>query len=146
MSELQKVSLPKWFFMVGGIALLWNIMGCGICLTEIFAQEMAIKDWTEAQKEWARSTPKWIYLVFVISVVTGVLGSICLLRRSAMSISLFAVSFVTVLIQMGYTMLVAGGLQVMGPRAAVMPSIVVVLAIVWLAFSMFSKNKGWFAA
>jgi hypothetical protein len=51
-----------------------------------------------------------------------------------------------VIVQMIYTMLVAGGLQVMGPSAAVMPSIVIILAAVCLWFALSSKSKGWFAS
>jgi hypothetical protein len=44
---------------------------------------------------------------------------------------------------MAYTMLIAGGLQVMGPTGAVMPTVVITLAVVWLWFSLLSKGKGW---
>ena len=44
---------------------------------------------------------------------------------------------------MVYTMLVAGGLQVMGPSGAVMPAVVITLSIAWLLFSLFFKGKGW---
>ncbi len=74
---------------------------------------------------------------------TGVAGSICLLMRKRLSVPLFTISFVAVLIQMVYTMLIAGGLQVMGPSGAVMPALVVLLSIAWLLFSLFSKGKGW---
>ena len=60
-----------------------------------------------------------------------------------MSIQLFTVSFVAVLIQMVYTMLIAGGLQIMGPSGAVMPAIVVMLSIAWLLLSLYFKGKGW---
>jgi len=125
------------------VALLWNIIGCVILLSEIFAQEAMMESMTEAQKEWSRSTPSWIYFVFVISVSAGVAGSICLLMRKRLSVPLFAVSFVAVLIQMVYTMLIAEGLQVMGPSGAVMPAIVVMLSMAWLWLSLYFKAKGW---
>ncbi len=102
-----------------------------------------IESMTDEQKEWARSTPSWIYVVFAISVSTGVAGSICLLMRNKLSVPLFSASFAAVLVQMLYTMLIAGGLQVMGPSGAVMPALVVLLSIAWLLFSLFSKRKGW---
>ncbi len=143
MSEQQKVSVPFWYWVIAVIALLWNLMGCTILFTEVFAQESMMESMTEAQKEWARSTPKWIYLVFAISVSTGIAGSICLLVRKRSSVPLFITSVVAVLIQMGYTMLLAGGLQIMGPSGAVMPTIVILLAISWLLFSLYSKSRGW---
>ena len=143
MNEQQKVSVPMWFWVIAAVALLWNIMGCVILFSEVFAQEAMMESMTEEQKEWSRSTPSWIYFVFAISVSAGVAGSICLLMRKRLSVLLFTISFVAVLIQMVYTMLIAGGLQVMGPSGAVMPAVVILLSIAWLLFSLFSKGKGW---
>jgi hypothetical protein len=143
MNEQSKASVPMWFWAIAAVSLLWNIMGCTVLLSEVFAKEAMMESFTEAQKEWSRSTPVWIYVVFAISVSTGVAGSLSLLRRKSMSIPLFAISFVAVLIQMVYTMLIAGGLQVMGPSGAVMPALVVLLSIAWLLFSLFTKGKGW---
>ena len=102
-----------------------------------------IESMTGEQKEWVRSTPRWVYVVFAISVSTGVAGSVFLLMRKRLSVLLFTISFAAVLIQMAYTMLIAGGLQVMGPTGAVMPTVVITLAVVWLWFSLLSKGKGW---
>ena len=143
MNEQQKVSVPLWFWVIAVVALLWNIMGCVILMSEVFAQEAMMESMTEEQKEWSRSTPSWIYFVFAISVSAGVAGSICLLMRKRLSVLLFTISFVAVLIQMVYTMLIAGGLQVMGPSGAVMPSVVIMLSIAWLLFSLYVKGKGW---
>lgn len=146
MSEQARASVPKWFWVIAVLSLLWNLMGCMIFLTEVFAKEAMMESFTEAQKEWSRAIPVWIYVVFAISVSTGVLGSICLLKRMKLSVPVFAISCIAVLVQMVYTMLIAGGLQVMGPSGAVMPTIVSVLSVAWLQFSWFAKGKGWLDA
>jgi hypothetical protein len=146
MNEQHSVTVPKWFMVVGVVALLWNLMGGGILLSELFAQEEMMEGMTEPQKEWARSTPGWIYVVFAISVGTGIVGSICLLLKKSAAAPLFVVSAVAVLIQMGYMMVIAGGLQVMGPSGAVMPAVVVSLAITWLVISLSAKSNGWLAS
>lgn len=135
--------VPLWFWAVAGIALLWNIMGFAIFFQELLNQEALIKDWTEPQKEWAQGTPNWIYFVFGVSVVTGLLGSISLLIRKAWAIPLFALSLVAVLVQMIYTMVIAGGLQVMGASSAVMPSLVIILAGLWLFCAFQFRKKQW---
>ena len=86
---------------------MWNILGCVIFSSEVFAQEAMIESMTGEQKEWVRSTPRWVYVVFAISVSTGVAGSLCLLMRKKLSAPLFTISFAAVLIQMVYTMLIA---------------------------------------
>ena len=143
MNEEQKTVVPTWFWVIAAVSLIWNILGCVIFSSEVFAQESIIESMTDEQKQWVRSTPRWIYLVFTISVSTGVAGSIFLFMRKKLSVPLFAISFAAVLIQMVYTMLIAGGLQVMGPSGALMPTVVITLAVVWLWFSLLSKGKGW---
>ena len=143
MNEEQKTVVPTWFWVIAAVSLIWNTLGCVIFSSEVFAQEAMIESMTGEQKEWVRSTPRWVYVVFAISVSTGVAGSLCLLMRKKLSAPLFTISFAAVLIQMVYTMLIAGGLQVMGPTGAVMPTVVITLAVVWLSFSLLSKGKGW---
>jgi hypothetical protein len=141
MNEESKMSVPRWFWIFAIIALLWNLMGCMIFLSEVFAKEAMMESFTEEQKEWSRDIPFWIYVVFAISVVSGVMGSLALLVRRRLAVHCFAISFVAVVVQMGYTMLIAGGLKVMGPSGAVMPLLVITLSIVWLCLAKYSSNK-----
>lgn len=145
MNEQSKASVPAWFWLIAAVALLWNMMGCVIFLSEVFAKEAMMESFSEEQKEWSRAIPFWIYCVFAMAVGTGVAGSICVLMRNRLAVGLFTISFAAVLIQMAYTMLIAGGLQVMGPSGAVMPALVILLSIACLWFSRFSKGKGWLA-
>ena len=145
MNEQKTTTVPIWFWVVAGFALLWNLMGCAAFLTEIFAQDMMMATWTDEQKEWARSMPAWIYFEYAIAVGTGVAGSVFLLLRKKLAIPLFAVCSIAVIIQMVYSMLIARGLQIMGAGAAVMPCLVIIFSIVFLWFSFFSKGKGWLA-
>ncbi len=143
MIEQLTPKVPRWFWVIAVIAMLWNIMGGMIFMTEMFAQEAAVAGMSDAQKAWVLSTPSWVYFVFGISVVTGLLGSVGLLMRASFSVILFSFSFVAVLVQMVYTMVIAGGLQVMGPSGAVMPGIVIVLAFTWLVVSIYFNRQGW---
>ena len=143
MNEPSKTSVPAWFWVIAVVALLWNLMGCMILISEVFAKEAMMESFTDAQKEWSRSLPAWVYVVFAVSVGSGIAGSISLLQRKRLSLPLFVISCFAVMIQMVYTMLIAGGLQVMGPSGAIMPALVVGLSIVWLVFSVFSRGKGW---
>ena len=119
-------------------------MGCAAFAMEIFAQETVMESWSDEQKAWARSIPGWIYIVYALAVSTGVLGSVGLLLRKDWAILLFAVSLPAIILQMVYTMFVAGGLDVMGPSALGMPVVVTLLAAGLLWFSWFAKGRGWF--
>jgi hypothetical protein len=140
-SKLRTV--PIWYWLIAAVAVLWNLMGCAALAMELFAQEAMMESMTEPQKAWARSIPVWIYFVYAVAVGAGVAGSIGLCLRSGWSVWLFAISLVAVLIQMVHTMLIAGGLAVMGPGGAIMPGLVIVLAAFLLWFSWLARNKGW---
>ena len=144
MNRQPKSAVPVWYWLVAAVALLWNLLGCLFFAVEMFAQEAAIQSWSEPQKEWARSIPGWIYVVYGLAVTTGVAGSLGLLLRKSWAIPLFRVCLAAVIVQMGYTMLVARGLQVMGPSGAVMPSLVIAIAAALLWFAWFARNRGWF--
>lgn len=143
MNEKTSLTVPVWYWVVATIAVLWNLMGCVNFAMEMFAQEAMMEWMTDAQKEWVRSIPGWIYVLFGVAVATGLAGSICLFPRSKWSVAFFGISLPVVLVQMIYTMIIAGGLQAMGPSGAVMPALVIVLAIVFLWFSYFAKAKSW---
>ncbi|MFQ5732358.1 MAG: hypothetical protein ACE5KM_10440 [Planctomycetaceae bacterium] len=142
---MKKPAVPAWYWVIAAAALLWNLMGCAAFGMEILAQESMMESWTEEQKEWARSIPSWIYFVYGLAVTTGVAGSIGLFLRKGWSVSLLAICLAAVIVQMVYTMIIVGGMQVMGPSSAVMPSLVIVLSAAVLWFSRFARGKGWLA-
>ena len=82
---------------------------------------------SDAQKEWSSSITSWIHLIWGGDVLTGIAASVALLMLKRHSRRLFDSSLETVQIQMTYTMIIAVGIQVMGPQAAIMPIISLVL-------------------
>jgi hypothetical protein len=87
--------------------------------------------------------PSWLYWIYGLAVSTGLAGSIGLFRQKGWSVPLFATCLGAVLVQMVYSMLVAGGLQVMGPSALVMPVLVIVIAAALLWFAHFARRRSW---
>jgi len=144
MNQTTKSAVPFWYWVIAAVGLLWNLLGCLFFAMEMFAQEAMMESMTDAQKEWARSIPGWIYFVYGVAVSTGVAGCIGLFMRQGWSIPMFAVCLVAVIVQMGYTMIIAGGLEAMGPSGAVMPLLVIAIAAGLLWFSWFAKRRNWF--
>ena len=82
---------------------------------------------SEAKKEWSRSITSCIHLIWGGAVLPCIAASVALLMLKRHSRRLFDSSLETVQIQMTYTMIIAVGIQVMGPQAAIMPIISFVL-------------------
>jgi hypothetical protein len=144
MQRQTRSGIPFWYWAVAAAALLWNQMGCVMFGIEMFAQETAMESMTQEQKAWVRSIPRWIYVVYGVAVSSGVAGSIGLFMRKNWSIAMFAVCLVAVSVQMIFTMILGGGLQVMGRSGLIMPALVIGIAAILLWFSWFAKNRGWF--
>lgn len=144
MNQRTTSAVRLWYWVIAAVALLWNLLGCAFFGIEIFAQDAMMDSMTEDQKEWARSIPGWIYFVYGLAVSTGVAGSIGLFMRKGWTIAMFAICLVAVIVQMVYTMIIGGGLQVMGPSGLVMPSLVIVFSAALLWFSLFARGRSWF--
>jgi hypothetical protein len=144
MHQTTKPAVPRWYWVIAAVALLWNLLGCVFFAMEIFAQEALMESMTEAQKQWARSIPSWIYFVYGLAVTTGVAGSIGLFMRKSWTIAMYAICLVAVIVQMVDTMIIGGGLQAMGPSGAVMPLLVIGIAAALLWFSWFARRRNWF--
>lgn len=130
--------------MIAAVALLWNLLGCVFFALELFAQETFMESMTEPQKAWVRSIPAWVYFVYGLAVSSGVAGSIGLFLRKGWATWMFAICLVAVVVQMVYTMIIGGGLQVSGPSGLVMPLLVIVIAAALLWFSKLARGRGWF--
>ena len=143
MNQQTKSAVPGWYWVIAAVALLWNLMGCTFFAMEVFAQEAFMASMTEPMKAWARSIPGWIYFVYGLAVLTGVVGSIGLFLRKGWSTLMFAICLVAVTVQMVYTMIIGGGLRVMGPSGMVMPVLVIGIAAALWWFSRFARSRGW---
>lgn len=143
MNRQTKSAVPPWYWVFAAVALLWNLLGCAFFGIELVAQEAAMEYMTEPQKAWARSIPGWVYFIYGVAVATGVAGSIGLLLRKSWAPTMFAICLVSVIVQMVYTMIIGGGLRVMGPSGAVMPLLVIGVAAALLLFSRFARSRGW---
>ena len=143
MDQDTKPPVPVPYWVISIVAVLWNLLGCLALGGEIFAQDAMMKGMTDAQIQWARDIPSWIYLIYALAVYGGLYGSIMLLLRKKWSIFPLSISFVAVIVQMVYTMVIAGGLEVMGWGGAAMPAMVICLAGFFVWFSMSANSKGW---
>jgi hypothetical protein len=138
--------VPTWFRVVAVIAVLWNLLGCMTFAAEIFLQEEMLKTMSPEIQEWSRSIPGWIYFVYFLAVGSGTLASIGLVLRKPWCTPLYVISLVSVVIQMGYTMVLAKGHEVLGTADMIMPLVVIVLAAALLWLSKLARTNGWIDA
>jgi len=144
MSEEENTNtIPTWFWIVTAIALIWNIMGVGAFIQQMSITPEGMAAMSEAEQELYRSTPSWVNWAFAVSVFGGAFGCLLLILKKAMAKILLILSFISVIMQMGYVFLISKAMDGFGPGGAIMPAMIIVIAaaLIWLAIS--AKNKGW---
>lgn len=145
MSEPIDTKPTTAFWSISIIALLWNLSGLFAFFSEVFMSQEALAALTEAQRALYESTPLWLKVFYGIAVFGGTFGCIALLARKSLAITLFIISLLAIIIQMGYSLFLTNAVEVYGAIAAIMPVIVIGIGIFLVWYSKSVKSKGWLA-
>ena len=131
------------FWIIGGAALVWNLIGMLIYYQEVTLTAEALATLTDAQRAFIAERPDWATSAYAIAVTTGVLASLLLLLRKSLAVLMFAVSLLAIIVQDVYGFVVANGLQVWGTPALGIAAAVLVIAVALLLYSRAAKAKHW---
>ncbi|RDK85268.1 hypothetical protein [Marinirhabdus gelatinilytica] len=134
---------PKSFWIIAVIALLWNLMGVYQYYLGTYELESLRESVPADQFVIMESLPAWYSIVFAIAVFSGLLGCILLLARKKLAVLLFALSLLTVLVIEIYWLMATDILQVAGYGAAVMPLLVIAVAIFLYFYSKGAARNAW---
>ncbi len=134
---------PTSFWVISVIALLWNLMGCWAWFGEYnyYTNPASRSSLPEAMQPIYDTQPMWLYIVFAIAVITGLIGCIGLLLRKSWCEPIFLISLITVIILHGFNFFIADYdyVEVLGASSVVMPILVVLFAAFLLYYA--KKNK-----
>jgi len=142
MSANQSGKLPVWFWIIGGVALLWNLIGVYAYWADVTMSEEAIAALGETERGLRNATPGWLTGVYAIAVFAGVLGSVALVLRRNYATPLFGLSLAAIILQMGYVLFGMNALALLGATTAIFPAVITIIGAFLLWFSMQSKSKG----
>ncbi len=77
---------PRWFWMVSGVGLVWNLLGVAAFLGQM---TMDLSSLPAAEWAFYESTPVWATVAFAVAVSGGVLGCGALLLRRRLTYAFF---------------------------------------------------------
>ena len=143
MSENQSGKLPIWFWIIGGVALLWNLMGVASYLSFTMMAPDELAKLPQDQQALVTDYPAWATAAFALAVFAGVAGAVLLLLRKSLAAPVFGASLVAIIVQMTWWLGLSGAMAVYGASSLLMPSLVIIAGAFLLWFSMQSKSKGW---
>jgi hypothetical protein len=129
------------FWVIGIIALLWNISGVGAYLAQAFMSDEALVLLSEAEQAYYNGVPTWVTAAFAISVFTGLTGCIALLMKNKIASLLFVISFIAVIIQFVYNFYIQEFMEVTGATIG-MPIVIIIIALFLIWYSKSCEKRG----
>lgn len=137
-------TLPKYYWAVGVLLLLWGLAGINAFYSQFTTPyDVMVARMGKAAADCFAQMPTWHWWVYGVAVASGTLGSIALLLRRAWAQPLYLISLVAVIIQFGYSFLIAKIHLILGWNAAIFPAVIILIAIFEVWFSSLAKKKGW---
>ena len=144
MSDELNAAPTTTFWVVGGAALIWNLLGLFLYYMQVTATpESLAAVYNDAEIAFVTATPAWATSAYAIAVVAGVIGSLFLLLRRSWAVPMFMASLAGIVVQNGHAFLLAGGLDVWGMQAIVLPTIVTAIAVALIWYSRRAKYRKW---
>jgi hypothetical protein len=144
MSDAINGKPPVSFWIVAGVALVWNLIGLFMYYSGVSATPEQLKAvYSPEQFAAIEATPAWVTSAFAIATTFGVIASIVLLLRKALAFLLYVVSFVALLIQDLYLFLLSDSLAVFGSSLLVIQGSVFVGGVIWIWYANFARNRDW---
>ena len=144
MSEpIATATPPRSFWIISILALLWNLLGVASYLMTVKMSPDALAAMPEAERALYQNIPAWVTSSFAIAVFGGTLACILLLMRKRVASTLFLVSLLAILVQMGHAFFMTQMLAVHGAAGAALPLCVIVAAMFLLWYSRGAQSRGW---
>lgn len=134
---------PAWFWIVSGVALLWNLMGVGAFISDAtMSQEDMVANYGQALADAAAAQPIWLTGVYAIAVFVGALGYLLLLLRKKLAAPVLVVSLIAVILQQGYMWLVSGVMSEIDMATKIMYISVPIIAVLLVLFARRMTARG----
>jgi len=140
---MTKIRPPKWFWVITIGAIVWNGFGVAAYLSELSMTDEAFAALSDAEQSLYESRPLWVTVAFAVSVVAGLIGSMLLALRNSYAPAILGISAVAVVLQMIHVFAISDALDVMGATSAILPIVVLTIAISLVLVSLTAQRRGW---
>jgi hypothetical protein len=131
------------FWIIGGAALVWNLIGLIFYISHVSITPDALAAMTEAHQEFLLTTPTWATAAFAIAVNAGVLGSLLLLLRKTWAVPMLVISLLAIVVQDVDAFVLRDAYGVVGISSLLIPSMVFVIGIALLLYARATNKRGW---
>jgi len=136
----ENVGGVHWsFWVIGAVALIWNIMGVINYFVQMNPDVLAA--YRESERAIIEGRPAWATGAFAIAVFGGALGCLLLLLRKSAAYYLFIASLLGVIVTMTHTLSVDIDFGLGEILGIMLMPLVVAVFLIW--YSKQAESKGW---
>ena len=137
-----RAKTPIHLWIVGVVALLWNLMGAFDYLATQTRMESYMANFTEEQLEYFYGFPAWMVACWAFAVWGALAGAIGLLLRKRWAVWMFGISLIGMILTTIYNFGLSNGAEIMGTGAVIFTAIIWVVAIFLLLYSRRLAKQG----
>lgn len=142
MPETQTAKTPRHLWIIGFVALIWNLIGAMDYVMTETKNEAYMSQFSEQQLEFFYNFPAWLIAFWAVAVWGGVLGSILLLMRKKLAYPVFLVSFLCMIVTTIHNYGFAGAADVVGGAGVFFSLVIFLVALVLVIYSKRMAARG----
>ena len=131
------------FWIISSMALVWNLMGVFNYLTQAFMTNEVLASLPKDQQLLYEDVPAWVTAAFATAVFSGTLGAILLLLKKKVASNFFILSFVGIIIQMTYGLMISENTNSYGPLGLLMPLMIIAIGGYLIWYSKKATEHRW---
>ena len=130
-----RVRTPVHLWIVGLLALLWNLMGAFDYLATQLELGFYMSRFTEEQLAYFNGFPAWATAGWAFAVWAALAGSIGLLLRKCWSVPVFVIALAGLAVNSIYTLGMTNGIEMMGRGSGIFTAVIWIVAIFLLVYA-----------
>lgn len=139
----KRKKVERWYYIILTLGILWNLLGVGAFAMQMMMTPETLASLPPAERELYTNIPAWATIAFGVAVFGGTLGCIGLLLRKRWGLIVLWLSLLGVLTQMTHALLLSDALKVSGPSAAVLPTLITVVAVALIILGRNANTRHW---
>ena len=141
MNYLRKPS--NLFWVISSIALVWNLMGVLNYLDQAFMTDKILETLPKEQQILYQDVPAWVTTAFAIAVFSETLGLLLLLLKKKNATTFFIISFLGIVVQMSYELLIDQNSDSYVPMSIAMPIMIISFGGYLIWYSRKANEHRW---
>ncbi len=127
---------------VGGVTLLWNVVGAYDYLMTQTQNEAYMGQFTPEQLEFFYAFPTWVVAFWALAVWGGVLGSILLLMKKSLAVPVFMVSLSSMVITTFQNYVLSDASEVIGAAGIAFSAVIFLIAVALVLYARAMRERG----